>query len=83
MGNCDFYATKDDLISLMDFIYSETDSRVFESISQFDNDLREFKSTEELLKAYNLRQCVRQNDQILLQLYSPSAKGNFVVKKLT
>lgn len=82
MNNCDFYANKDDLISLLDFIYRETDCRVFESYSEFGNDLREFNSTSDLLKVFDLGQCKMQHDQILLKLYSPSAKGDFLVEKI-
>lgn len=82
MSNCDFYAVRDDLISLLDFIYDETDCRVYESYSEYGKNLREFKSITELLKAFDLGQCRRQSDQILLQPYSPSAKGKFLVEKM-
>ena len=54
MSNCDFYAVKDDLISLLDFINNETDCRVYESYSEYDKELREFQTTADLLKAFDV-----------------------------
>jgi len=37
-----FYATSDDLRNLLQFVYTETDFRVFEAYSRVNHDLREF-----------------------------------------
>lgn len=82
MSNCDFYAVKDDMISLLDFIYDGTDCRVYESYSEYGKELREFKSTADLLNMFNLGQCKTWSEQVLLQLYSTSAKGKFLIEKI-
>jgi hypothetical protein len=70
MANLDFYGLKNDLLSLLSFIYDETDIIIFESYSEFDAELRSFTSLFELQSAFEIGDA--QKGQILLQLYSPS-----------
>ena len=46
--NLDFFAAESDQRALLDFLFASTEVRVFESYSEFDADLREFRSTDEL-----------------------------------
>ena len=74
MANLDFYALKEDLRGLLHFIYEETDLRVFESYSQPDAVLREFRSYHELSEAFQIGvdQHGGQGEKVMLQLWSPS-----------
>ena len=77
MANLDFYAVREDMINLLEFIYAETDCRVFESYSKFDQNLQEFASTEQLLSAYDIGQDPHGNGYaVLLQLWSPESAGD-------
>jgi hypothetical protein len=73
MANVDFYAAKEDLRSLLHFIFEETDLRVFESYSEPDSELREFSSYHELAAAFKLGIDEHgHGSHVLLQLWSPS-----------
>jgi len=41
MPNLDFFATEPDQRALIEFLFSGTDVRVFESSSEYDQELRE------------------------------------------
>ncbi len=72
-ANLNFFAAEPDQRSVLDFLFASTDIRVFESYSEFDSDLREFRSTEELAAAFPLGVDRHGNgDAIILQLWSPS-----------
>jgi hypothetical protein len=53
-ANLDFFAAEADQRSILDFLFSPTDVRVFESYSDYDSKLREFHSTDELAAAFPL-----------------------------
>jgi hypothetical protein len=44
MPNLDFFATEPDQRALIEFLFSGTDVRVFESSSEYDQELREFRT---------------------------------------
>src|SRR2546428_10846032 len=48
MASIDFYALKDDIRLLVHFIFEQTDLRIFESYSEYDKELREFRSFDDL-----------------------------------
>ncbi len=52
--NLDFFAAEFDQRAVLDFLFKATDVRVFESYSEFDADLREFRSIEEVASAFPL-----------------------------
>lgn len=73
MANVDFYALKEDLRGLMHFIYEETDLRVFESYSEPDAVLREFRTFRELSEAFEIGMDEHGHGYgVLLQLWSAS-----------
>ena len=73
MASIDFYALKDDIRGLLHFIFEETDLRIFESYSEFDAELRQFHSFEELSAAFSLGNDTHGGGHaVLLQLWSPS-----------
>lgn len=72
-ANLDFFAAEADQKSVLDFLFSETDVRVFESYSDPDSELREFRSSAELAAMFPLGLDRHGNgNAILLQLWSPS-----------
>lgn len=73
MASIDFYALGDDIRGLVHFIFEDTDLRIFESYSQYDAELREFRSFDELSAAFSLGSDAHGHGHaVLLQLWSPS-----------
>ena len=82
--NIDFFAAEADQKALLDFLFSETDVRVFESYSQFDSELREFHSTEELARAFPLgKDPLGSGNAVLLQLWSPSVMSGLQIERFS
>ena len=80
MANLGFFASRDDQKAVADFLFAHTDVRVFESYSEFGQELREFKSFSDLSSAFEVGVDRHGNGTaILLQLWSPSvmAKPEF------
>jgi hypothetical protein len=73
MASIDFYALKEDIRGLVHAIFEESDLRVFESYSEYDAELREFRSFEELSAAFSLGQDIHgKGYAVCLQLWSHS-----------
>jgi len=72
-SNLDFFAAEADQRAVLEYLFRETDIRVFESYSEPDSELREFKSTDELAAAFPLGADRHGNgNAVTLQLWSPS-----------
>lgn len=81
-ANLDFFAGKDDQLAVLDFIFTSSDVRVFESYSAEDADLREFRSTEEIAAAFPIGNDQHGNGHaILLQLWSPSVMSELIITR--
>ena len=50
----DFYGTKDDKKTILDFIFSETNYLVFDHYSDFGSELIQYYSTEEIITKFDL-----------------------------
>lgn len=70
MPNCDFYALKDDMVSVVDFVTAECGCSLFELSSELGQEVREFRASSEVLSAFDIGSR-HQN----FQLYAPSMKG--------
>jgi hypothetical protein len=80
--NLDFFAVKADQRAVLDFLFSSTDVRVFESYSLFDSELREFGSTDDVDAAFALGSDPHGNGcAILLQLWSPSVMSELTIER--
>jgi len=82
--NLDFFAADLDQKAIMDFLFASTDVRVFESYSLPGAALREFKSTAEVCRAYELG-VVRTGGGtvVLLQLWSPSVMAELAITRFS
>jgi len=80
MPNCDFYALREDLQLVLDFVFERSDCRVFEHYSLFDSSLAEFRSTDEIEARYPLGVCSGTAPSVLLQLL-PESAGELVVER--
>jgi hypothetical protein len=82
-ANLNFFGAEADLKAVTDFLFSSTDVRVFESYSEYDQKLREFRSTEELAAAFPLGTDTFGNGvEILLQLWSPSVMRELTITRI-
>jgi hypothetical protein len=81
-ANLDFFAAKADQRAVLDFLFSATDMRVLESYSEYDADLQEFRSTDELAAAFPLGTDPHGNGHAnLLQLWSPSVMRELTIRQ--
>jgi hypothetical protein len=78
MASLDFYAIEQDISDVLEFVLNETDCNIFESYSEHNKELREFKSISEVIEAYNSKSV----GIFLLQLWSPSVSSKIVIKKI-
>jgi hypothetical protein len=68
-----FFADRDDSLEVLRFIFAETDARVFEPSSRYDQELREFRNLEEILEAFDIgRDLHGSSFNHLLSLWAPS-----------
>jgi hypothetical protein len=80
--NLDFFAAGADQRDVLDFLFSSTDVRVFESYSECDAELREFRSTDEVAAAFPLGTDPHGNGHaVLLQLWSQSVMRDLTITR--
>ena len=70
-----FFATETDQRALLDFLFESTDVRMFETYSEPDADLREFRSTDALASTFPIGLDPHGNGHaICLALWSPAVR---------
>lgn len=83
MANLDFFAAERDQKAVADFLFSATNVRVFESYSEFGQELREFRSLDDLSAAFPLGEDKHGNGcSVLLQLWSPSVMRELEIERI-
>ena len=83
MPNCDFYATPDDHEHLLHWLFEEGACKVFELSSDFEQPLREFSTTNEVLTQFD--RTYRTGEKwhtVHLQLYVIGASPPFVPRRV-
>lgn len=81
-ANLGFFAAEIDIRTVVDFLLSSTDVRVFESYSEYSAELREFRSTDELAAVFPLGTDPHGNGSaVLLQLWSPSVMRDLTIRR--
>jgi hypothetical protein len=83
MPNCDFYAVEDDLINVLDVVFSQADCRIFEMYSPFGQELMEFRTTQDISDRYTLGKCQGNSPSVMLQLLPNNARGQVKIEKVT
>ena len=78
MASLDFYAVEKDIADIWEFIFSETDCKVFEAYSEHEKDLREFKSVSAVLEAFYSKPF----GTFFFALWSPSVSSNVSVRRI-
>ena len=78
MANLDFYALTDDLRSVVRFLFEETDVVIYELSSEFDSEVRQFRSPSELEEVFQLGTYRAGH----FQLWSPSVMTAPVIRRI-
>src|SRR5690242_1047166 len=80
--NLDFFAAEADQRAVLDFLFSSTDVRVFESYSEYGAVLRQFLSIDDLAAAFPIGTDPYGHGSVaLLQLSSPSVMRDLTIRR--
>jgi hypothetical protein len=77
---CDFFADKDDKIEILNFIFKETDLEVFDSDSQFEEKINQYRTTSDITSKFDLENGGKF--AITFQLYASRFKGDLIFRKV-
>ncbi len=81
MPHCTFYATPEDIKELLAFVIEKLPVKVFESYSNFDTCIEEFKTIQDIINRYPLWQ-KGESRQLLLSLWPINASKNVFFRKI-
>lgn len=83
MASLDFFATRTDQKAIMDFLFTSTDVRIFELYSELGQEIREFRSFDELDAAFRIGIDQFGNGMAIhLQLWSPSVENGPSIERV-
>ena len=76
----DFFADGSDKIELLNYIFQETDLQIFDSYSPFDQEIRSYQKTEEIISNFDLES--GGQFAVTFQIWSPNFQGKVNFKKI-
>lgn len=76
----DFFADETDKIEVLNFIFRETDLQVFDHASAYGQKISEYKTTEEIVSKFDLRN--GDKFAVTFQLWTPRLKGDLIFRKV-
>lgn len=76
----DFYADQTDKLTILDFIFNETDLQVFDLFSPYGQNISQYKSSKEVTAKFDLVN--GDKFAVTFQLWTPRHKGKPVFKKV-
>jgi hypothetical protein len=78
--NYNFFASESDKITLLNYLFANTDVQIFDSYSPYDEQVRQYKSLTDLTTAFDLA----NGDQyaVSLSLWAPSFLGAVRFEKI-
>lgn len=83
MPNCDYYADLDDHAAVLDGLYAEQSCAIYEVASDFEQELRRFASTAEVLAQFDRQDCTGgRRHSVHLQLYVHHSGPPFAPRKV-
>jgi hypothetical protein len=83
MSNLYFYAGADDQRALIEYVFGATDCRVYEAYSNYDAELREFRSLADIESIFALGDDPGATSAaVLLSLWSPRTRGRIDVERI-
>ncbi len=78
--NYNFFADKNDKLQILDFIFNETDLKIYDLGSPFGQEICEYKNVEEIESKFDLEN--RDKFAITFQLWSPRHKGKPLFRRV-
>lgn len=82
MPNCEFYGAPGDFEPILQFIFDELGCRVIEAYSDFDCELREFSSVEDLTKSAVIGDCSKGWPSCYVVLWPVEASDQVRVRRI-
>lgn len=76
----DFFANKSDKLNLLDFIFKETDLKVFDLASPYGQEVSEYKSTDEIASKFDLENGGQSS--VTFQLWAQRFGGDILFRKI-
>ncbi len=76
----DFFAANSDKINLLNFIFKETDLKVFDLASPYGQEISEYKSTDEIMLKYGFESEISY--PVKFQLWTPRFGGKILFRKV-
>ena len=76
----DFYADHNDKISIIEFIFNNTDLQVFDLGSTYEQEIRQYKSVDEVSATHDLIN--GDKFAVTFQLWTPRHEGEPVFRKI-
>jgi len=76
----DFFANKSDKIDFLDFIFKETDLKVFDLASPYGQEICKYKSTDEIVSRFDLENGGQSSQTF--QLWTPRFDGDIIFRKI-
>ena len=76
----DFFANKEDKIDVLEFIFKETDLRVYDLSSHYGQEICEYKTVEEILAKHDLDYGAKF--ATTFQLWTPRHKGKPIFNRI-
>jgi hypothetical protein len=78
--NYNFFATKSDKINLLDFLFKETDLKIFDLASPYGQEISEYKSTKEITSKFDLYNGGQSS--LTFQLWTERFGGDILFRKV-
>ena len=82
MPNCEFYGAPGDFEPILQFIFDELRCRVLEAYSDFDRELREFSSIEDLARSTALGDCSKGWPSCYVMLWPVAASDQVRIRRI-
>jgi hypothetical protein len=77
----DYYATDEDNMTVLRWLFAENDLQVYETYSEYDRELRRFHSADDAILALRLSRPERKPGLLLLSLWAPDAGGELDLRR--
>jgi hypothetical protein len=76
----DFFADKNDKIEILEFIFRETDLKIFDHASPYGQEISEYKNVAEITSKFDLVQ--GDKFAVTFQLWAPRHKGDILFRRV-
>lgn len=78
--NYDFFANANDKQSILDFVFKETNLRIFDLYSDYDQEITEYKNTQQILSKFDLQK--ENHLPALFSLWADNFGGEITYRRI-